>query len=291
MHTQVFKDTSCWKEPLNPQNALAWDASTQLAFLKHTLQKAKEGCLEALNSEEPMALLSHRSLCQTMLTLFDWWLTSPHVTWQARGKAQPIEQMIAQKEAYYQTMGSHHPSETHIPQGALWILEHTPVLTVGKTAQKEPLWQTLSTLSSEARQRHTQGIPSIAVTRAGGWTWHGEGQWVIYPLLNARLFGLRPLQYGLLYWMQATVQALGIEDTLVKTTPEHLGVWARATSKTPYYKVASCGLHIKAHAQGWHTYHGVALNVGCSLEGFHACQPCGLPSEMMGRLIDLYPLL
>ncbi|MFM7469230.1 MAG: lipoyl protein ligase domain-containing protein [Vampirovibrionales bacterium] len=224
--------------------------------------------------------LQDPSLPQAITPILRMWLDTSYCNWQWLGIDQPFQSVIEAKTHYYHT--------TSTP--ALWVLEHASVLTVGKTAQKEALWQ-----NPWEHTPYKGAIPVVTVSRAGGWTWHGPGQWIIYPLMDVRPYGLRYLQQALLYWMKHTALALGLKEVQVNTEATHLGVWAKPLNnagnsqahRSEAYKIASCGLHVKAHRQVWHSYHGIALNVSCTLEGFQACNPCGLPASLMQSIQSL----
>jgi len=141
----------------------------------------------------------------------------------------------------------------------LLLLEHPPVVTLGRGAHAENL------LLDEASLR-ARGIELHEAGRGGDVTYHGPGQLVGYPVValqgerrDAHRY-LRDLEEGLI----ATAAALGVragrEEGLT-------GVWAGRG------KLAAIGVRI---GTGWVTSHGFAMNVGDDLSGFDAIVPCGL---------------
>src|SRR5438046_964989 len=88
----------------------------------------------------------------------------------------------------------------------LLLLEHEPVLTLGRQADERHVLAR----PSELRRR---GIEVIRVERGGEVTYHGPGQLVAYPILRLGDRGLlvRPLVTALEEAMIATCAALGVE--------------------------------------------------------------------------------
>lgn len=141
----------------------------------------------------------------------------------------------------------------------LLLLEHPPVVTLGRGAHTENLLLDAAALSARGIEVHEAG-------RGGDVTFHGPGQLVGYPvvaLLGARRDAhryLRDLEEGLL----GAVEELGVRGSRV---PGLTGVWAGGN------KLAAIGVRI---GTGWITSHGFALNVGDDLSGFETIVPCGI---------------
>ena len=141
----------------------------------------------------------------------------------------------------------------------LLLLEHPPVVTLGRGAHAENL------LLDEASLRE-RGIELHETGRGGDVTYHGPGQLVGYPVIalegkrrDAHRY-LRDLEEGLI----AAVATFGIEAERV---PGLTGVWVGSR------KIAAIGVRI---GTGWITSHGFALNVGEDLAGFDTIVPCGI---------------
>jgi lipoate-protein ligase B len=73
-------------------------------------------------------------------------------------------------------------------------------------------------------------------------------------------------------WVRRAVGAAGECDGAKKVTSSHHDA----------KKIASMGIAVRK----WVTYHGLALNAVCSLEGFGLISPCGFSPEVMTRLVD-----
>jgi lipoyl(octanoyl) transferase len=137
------------------------------------------------------------------------------------------------------------------------LLEHLPVFTAGKRTQPQ--------------DRPVDGTPVVEVDRGGKITWHGPGQLVAYPItrLPSHVYVVdfvRRLEEALI----RTCADLGVATQRVVGRS---GVWLPADSVGPERKVAAIGVRV---ARGV-TMHGLALNCNCSLAGFRAIVPCGIP--------------
>ena len=150
-----------------------------------------------------------------------------------------------------------------IPEDMLLLVEHEPVVTLGRGARPASLPLTPAEL--EAR-----GLQVFEVERGGDVTFHGPGQLVGYPIIDLRRhredlhWYLRRLEAGLVQGLAR----IGIEGT---TTAGLTGVWTRGR------KIASIGIHVKQ----WVTFHGFALNVTTDMTNFDLIVPCGIPNVVM----------
>lgn len=134
----------------------------------------------------------------------------------------------------------------------LWLLEHDPVITVGRRHVPD--------LRPEALV-----APVVSTERGGLATYHGPGQLVGYLLADVVARGLsvratvEALQDGLIAWL-ATV---GVAAARVDGRP---GVWVGGD------KIAAVGLHFRRGV----SMHGFALNLTTDLRGFSGFVPCGI---------------
>jgi lipoyl(octanoyl) transferase len=158
----------------------------------------------------------------------------------------------------------------------LLLLEHPPVVTLGRNAGKANVVASPELLA-------TEGIELFETDRGGDVTFHGPGQLVGYPIFNLR--GFHP-RIGAVEFVRK------IEEALIRTcgdlgvptgrVPGMTGVW---TQNDPPAKIAAIGVHISRSV----TSHGFALNVSTNLEYFTLIVPCGLagkPVTSLAREID-----
>lgn len=148
-------------------------------------------------------------------------------------------------------------------EDTLLLLEHPPVITIGRRANKKNLL-----VSEEELAR--RGIKVYQIERGGDITYHGPGQLIGYPIfhLGAGLLGVRRFVEGVEQALIFALKKVGV-DAGVK--PKQIGVWVQDK------KIASLGIAVKDHI----TLHGFALNVQGDLAGFQLINPCGLNPSVM----------
>jgi len=146
----------------------------------------------------------------------------------------------------------------------LLLLEHPPVLTLGRTADPAHVRADPATLAA-------RGIEVVRVERGGEVTYHGPGQLVAYPILALGPRGLmvRPLVRALEAALEATCAALGVA---AGRREGHPGCWCDPNSVVPR-KIGALGLRVERGV----SYHGIALNVTVDLADFDLIDPCGMP--------------
>jgi len=147
--------------------------------------------------------------------------------------------------------------EGRIPHDLLLLLEHPPVVTLGRNSQ-------------ESHVLRPAGVDVIEVERGGDVTFHGPGQLVGYPIID--LSGYKQdLHWYLRTLEQALINALAALHIPAERNPGYTGVWTRGR------KIASIGVHVKK----WVTWHGFALNVTTDLTEFQRIVPCGIAGVEM----------
>ncbi len=146
----------------------------------------------------------------------------------------------------------------------LLLLEHDPVLTIGRHASTDHV-------RASAGELEARGIEVIPAERGGDVTYHGPGQLVAYPIVRLADRGvlLRPFVRALEAAMADTAAGYGIDAGRRDGYP---GCWCDAEGDAPR-KLGALGLRVE---QGV-TYHGIALNVTTRLADFDLIEPCGMP--------------
>jgi lipoate-protein ligase B len=146
-----------------------------------------------------------------------------------------------------------------ISPDCLVLVEHPPVVTIGRSGSLEDLRISKGALSRK-------GIALYHVDRGGMATYHGPGQLVAYPILKLKEQDLHPYITTLQDSLAAVLRIYGLEPEFKNGQP---GLWLHSA------KVASVGIAVRK----WVTYHGVALNVTMDPERFSCIVPCGHINE------------
>jgi lipoyl(octanoyl) transferase len=136
----------------------------------------------------------------------------------------------------------------------LLLLEHQPVVTLGRSASTGDLLQ--------PAELARLGIAVERSSRGGQVTYHGPGQLVAYPIVR--------LSRGIVAHVEALCGAavavageLGVAARYRRDCP---GVWTPDDRK-----LGSVGVHVHKRV----TIHGLALNVSTALEPFQLIVACG----------------
>src|ERR1700729_337227 len=161
----------------------------------------------------------------------------------------------------------------------LLLLEHPPVLTLGRNAHRSNI------VASDAFLAQ-RGIELHEINRGGDVTYHGPGQLVGYPIIDLRgdLPGkkgphLGPVDYVRLL-EEALIRTCGDFGVMTQRICKLTGVWTIAGGTIREKKIAAIGVHV---SQGI-TSHGFALNVSPDLRDFEWIVPCGITDRQVTSL-------
>jgi len=150
-----------------------------------------------------------------------------------------------------------------IGQDVLLLVEHPPVITLGRSSKDAHL------LANPA-QLAARSVELFEVERGGDVTFHGPGQLVGYPIVDLKRHK-RDLHWYLRQVEEVLIRTLGALGIPGERVAKYTGVW------TGGKKIASIGVH----ARDWVTWHGFALNVSTQLSYFDLIVPCGIPEVTM----------
>ncbi len=142
--------------------------------------------------------------------------------------------------------------------GILLLLEHPPVITIGRGGGD-------GNLVAHPAMLKARGIALARTDRGGNITGHNPGQLVGYPI-----FDLAKWQPDVHWFVRA------LEEAIIRTLAgfgltagrkaKYTGVWLADD------KIAAIGIAVRR----WITGHGFALNVANDLSLFDAIVPCGI---------------
>jgi lipoyl(octanoyl) transferase len=167
----------------------------------------------------------------------------------------------------------------------LILLEHPPVLTMGRNATRSNILASDELLAQ-------RGVEVHEINRGGDVTYHGPGQLVGYPIFDLRgdLPGKRGPHLGPVDFVRLIEEALILtcKDFGVPTQRicKLTGVWTLPGGSVPEKKIASIGVHVSQAV----TSHGFALNVTTDLRDFDWIVPCGITDRTVTSLEQESPL-
>ena len=158
----------------------------------------------------------------------------------------------------------------------LLLLEHPPVITLGKAFHPEHL--------RYAREFYAQqGVELHPTDRGGDVTCHNPGQLVGYPIFDVAQHG-RDLHKFLRDIEQAIIDALREFGVEAHREAGYTGVWIGDA------KIAAIGIKVTK----WVSMHGFALNVNNDLRLFQTIVPCGIADrpvtslqQALGRVVSM----
>ena len=173
----------------------------------------------------------------------------------------------------------------------LLLLEHDPVVTLGRGARESNVLLTSAQLAA-------RGIDRCETARGGDVTYHGPGQLVAYPIFDLRpdRCDVRRYVRDLSRVMVGIAAAHGVEASFIEGDSKLVGLWVDEASPARWAgdprqpggaarpaKIGAIGVKISR----WVTMHGFAFNVSTDLEGFRLIVPCGITTYGVTSLAAL----
>jgi len=203
--------------------------------------------------------------------------------------------------------------QRNLVENTLLLLEHPPVLTLGRNAHRSNILATDEMLASH-------GVTVHEINRGGDVTYHGPGQLVGYPI-----FDLRSLQNDSGGRLGPVDFVRRMEEVLIRLCGHYglpafripclTGVWCGSASRadgSPTSNAAAVGVeslldqsrcraqadeHTKDNPQGERkiaaigihvsrgvTSHGFAFNLSTNLDHFQLINPCGIVDRTVTSL-------
>jgi lipoyl(octanoyl) transferase len=139
-----------------------------------------------------------------------------------------------------------------------WIVvEHPPVITLGRQAKAENVLMSRAELAA-------RGIDLVEIERGGDVTYHGPGQLIVYPIQRLERFReVVPLVRSL---EAAAIAACAHFRVRAERWSGHAGVWVGRD------QICAIGLAIRNMV----CLHGLAFNVSIDLSYDRLITPCGV---------------
>jgi lipoyl(octanoyl) transferase len=182
----------------------------------------------------------------------------------------------------------------------LLLLEHPPVLTLGRNAHR-------SNILATDEQLAARGVTVHEINRGGDVTYHGPGQLVGYPIFDLRSLHnssggrLGPVDF-VRRIEEALIRLCGLFGVHAGRIPGLTGVWCPADGSAAHgktlvestgkpeapdknhpageAKIAAIGIHVSRGV----TSHGFAFNRTTRLDDFHLINPCGITDRPVTSL-------
>lgn len=199
---------------------------------------------------------------------------NPPVQWHQLGRVEYADGLEMQQQLQQ-------ARRDNLISDTLLLLEHQPVLTMGRAAKA-------TNIIAPAQHLESLGVEIFETDRGGDVTYHGPGQITGYPLLflEEGRQDVRRYVRAIEELMIRTVADYGITATRIEQWP---GVWVAESRRGGPRKIAALGVHLSR----WYTKHGFALNVSTNLSHFELIVPCGIREagvtsmrEELGRDVD-----
>jgi lipoyl(octanoyl) transferase len=164
-------------------------------------------------------------------------------------------------------------------ENTLLLLEHPPVLTLGRHANRANVLASDEMLAA-------RGVRLHQISRGGDVTYHGPGQLVGYPI-----FDLRSLETESGGRMGPVDFVRGMEEALIRLCGVYgvkagriaglTGVWVGTDEDSgPARKIGAIGIHVSRGIVS----HGFAFNVRTDLKDFLLINPCGITDKPVTSL-------
>jgi lipoyl(octanoyl) transferase len=173
----------------------------------------------------------------------------------------------------------------------LLLLEHPPVLTLGRNANRSNILASDELLSS-------RGVALHEINRGGDVTYHGPGQLIGYPIFDLRSLRnsngnrLGPVDFVRMI-EEAMIRLCGVYGVFAGRICGLTGVWcpehgcdtencASMSKDEPKgeRKIGAIGIHVSRGI----TSHGFAFNVTTDLRDFGLINPCGITNRPVTSL-------
>lgn len=191
------------------------------------------------------------------------------VDWITNSSLVEYADAVQEMEARVDRIASGSSSE------AVWLLEHPPLYTAGKSAKP-------ADLHSNPR------FPVHETTRGGQYTYHGPGQRVAYVMLDLRRRDchLKKFVGALQRWAMMALSDFGVQS---HASANGIGVWVKCRESADRSgsgdekKIAAIGLRLRR----WISFHGISINVAPDLDHYSDIVPCGIREFGISSLLEL----
>jgi lipoyl(octanoyl) transferase len=173
-----------------------------------------------------------------------------------------------QDSLVFQNLVVEHRKRKEIPDCLIFV-NYSHLITLGRAGNIQHL------LASRSRLEE-YGIGFFVTDRGGDITYHGPGQFIVYPVLDLKEWH-RDIGRYLRSLEHCVIETLADFGVLAQSIPGLTGVWVGDK------KIAALGIRTSQ----WVTSHGLALNVHPDLTHFDLIVPCGLKSKGVTSMLEI----
>ncbi|WP_373482377.1 lipoyl(octanoyl) transferase LipB [Acetobacterium sp.] len=149
----------------------------------------------------------------------------------------------------------------------LLFQENYPVITLGRGTQEKNLLHSAEELAA-------MGIQLTSVSRGGDISYHGNGQFIVSPILHFDQYVKSAHQY-VRCLEQIVINLLDHYRLISKRIKGRSGVWIDDPYTGDDKKISALGIAV-SHGV---TLHGISINVNPNLQHFKTIIPCGIEDK------------
>ena len=125
-------------------------------------------------------------------------------------------------------------------------------------------------------------FPIYKTNRGGQWTFHGEGQKIIYFVID--LTSEKNIKYFVRRIENWIIQVLKNYKINSSNDPSNIGIWVE--NKRSLEKIAAIGIRVKK----WIAFHGFSLNINVNKKNYNGIIPCGINDRGIANMSDFVNL-
>ena len=151
----------------------------------------------------------------------------------------------------------------------LWILEHPNLYSAGTSAKETDLL-------------NKNKFPIYKTNRGGQWTFHGDGQKIIYFAIDLTSEkNIKNFVRKIENWIIKVLNNYKIESS---NDPNNIGIWVKNNNNSE--KIAAIGIRVKK----WIAFHGYSLNINVNKKNYNGIIPCGINDKGIANMSDFINL-
>ena len=151
----------------------------------------------------------------------------------------------------------------------LWILEHPNLYSAGTSAKETDLL-------------NKNKFPIYKTNRGGQWTFHGDGQKIIYFAIDLTSEkNIKNFVRKIENWIIKVLNNYKIDSS---NDPNNIGIWVKNNNNLE--KIAAIGIRVKK----WIAFHGYSLNINVNKKDYNGIIPCGINDKGIANMSDFINL-